>query len=1077
MASWTCISCGNQNPAGTRFCGHCGTPLSGASPAAPDDLVDAETTLRKFVAAPVADLLVESGGRLAGERRLITALFADISGFTSLAERVDTEELLEVIDPILARLSAIVGRYEGYVEKFAGDALLALFGAPIAHEDDAVRALHTGLEMQREIARFRDELPASAGGLTLHVGINSGHGIARVMGGGTRLDYGVLGDAVILAQRLESAAPAGEIYVGETTQSLARGRFEFASVGDLTLKGIERNVPTWRLVGERAASSDVRSSDPHAIVGRDRELRALDGSLDGLLGGAGGMVEIEGEPGVGKSAIVEVLRDRATSRGVRWLESRCLSYGSSIAYRPIAELLRSFAGLHLDDLPADVGPSLERALDAVGLADLLPYFARLLGASTTSATGAASWAAVAALEPEAFQRGLHDALGRWVTTLAAASALVLLVEDVHWADTSSMALLEELAAPERAGRYLLVVTRRPGHDLRMEALRAAAEGRSETLSLSPLDRGSMEALVASRLDGAVPPRGLVDLLNDRTGGNPFFVEEVVRVLLETGVLRRSEGEWLVNDGWDASAVPVTIEGVLSARIDRLPAHARSVLQASAVIGRRIRDGLLRGVLAAEADLDRSIDVLVEARLLERIDDAGAPLLAFHHALVQDVAYGRMLRRQRRDLHRRVAEVAEGLYGSGDDYIDLLARHLYLADAGAKSIDYLVRAADRARRLFANAEAIVDFQRAADVAGRLAAADPAVANRLATIRLDLADLQELTGEYESALAAYEQVAEATGDARAWHGVAAVLRKRGRYGEALATLDRAFAGLAASGQDLRGLWLERGWTLSLEGRLSDSRAALVAGLAASEVVDPLRGRLLVQLARGEIVAGSAADGLAHADEASALFRFSDDPLGLAISDRIAGDALRKIGRVDEARERLLAGLATAERIGSSEELGASLLNLGMVEVDTGRYGGATEAFERAATEFRRSGNLNGVVFAESALADALVRAGEPDAGRTLAERTLGVAREIGNEPVAADVLDTLAQAAAAVGDARSAAERYDEASGAYEAVEEWELAAAKASLAADAWEAIGEMERARDRRSRARVIEERVPTVQP
>ncbi len=477
-----------------------------------------------------------------------------------------------MIDPILARLSAIVGRYEGYVEKFAGDALLALFGAPVAHEDDAVRALHAGLEMQREIARGRDELPAGAGGLTLHIGVNSGHGIARVMGGGTRLDYGVLGDSVIVAQRLQAAAPAGAIYVGETTRTLARERFDFEPVGDLALKGLERTVPAWRLVSERTGRAGEPFLDRHAVVGRDRELMALDASLDRLLDGSGGVVVIEGEPGVGKSTLVGVLHERASSRGARWLETRSLSYGSAIAYRPIAELLRSFAGLRLADPPETVGPALEGSLGSVGLVDLLPYLARLLGATTTSTPGTASMAAVADMEPEAFQRGLHGALGRWLATLAAESPLVVLVEDVHWADSSSLALLEELIAMDRAGPCLFVLTRRPELDPRIEALRAAGDGRSVTVSLSPLDRVSIEALVASRLGGAVPPPGLGDVLHDRTGGNPFFVDEVVRVLLETGVLRPSDGGWLVDDGWDASGVPVTIEGVLAARIDLLPAR-------------------------------------------------------------------------------------------------------------------------------------------------------------------------------------------------------------------------------------------------------------------------------------------------------------------------------------------------------------------------------------------------------------------------------------------------------------------------------------------------------------------------
>src|SRR5919199_4935605 len=237
MATWSCAACGGENPDGMRFCGHCGSPAEApAATAAATPQPDVSDALRSFVTGQVADRLVEAGGRLTEERRLVTALFADISGFTSLAERLDPEQLLEVIDPVVSALSNVVGRYEGFVEKFAGDALLALFGAPVSHEDDAERALVVATEMHRELARMCRDLGPEASGLTLHVGVNSGHGIARILGSEARMDYAVLGDSVILAQRLESAAPPGETYVSELTYKLAEHRFEFEPVGELTLK-------------------------------------------------------------------------------------------------------------------------------------------------------------------------------------------------------------------------------------------------------------------------------------------------------------------------------------------------------------------------------------------------------------------------------------------------------------------------------------------------------------------------------------------------------------------------------------------------------------------------------------------------------------------------------------------------------------------------------------------------------------------------------------------------------------------------------------------------------------------------
>src|SRR5215213_2175440 len=333
MATWTCAACGGENQEGMKFCGHCGTaageaaatepPVPSAAEPSESDIRDA---LRSFVAAPVADRLVEAGGHLPEERRLITALFADVSGFTSLSERLgDPEQLLEVMDPVIRTLSNVVGRYEGYVEKFAGDALLALFGAPVSHEDDADRALLVALEMHRDLDRICSELPQKPE-LTLHVGVNSGHGIARILGSEARMDYGVLGDSVILAQRLESVAPAGTTYVADTTYRLTQSRFDFESVGELTLKGKSEPVHAWRLLGERRAARAA----PSELVGREAELAAITDALEALAQGEGGVVIVTGEPGVGKSRLTTAIRARAEATGIPWLHAHCLSYGAGL---------------------------------------------------------------------------------------------------------------------------------------------------------------------------------------------------------------------------------------------------------------------------------------------------------------------------------------------------------------------------------------------------------------------------------------------------------------------------------------------------------------------------------------------------------------------------------------------------------------------------------------------------------------------------------------------------------------------------------------------------------------------------
>jgi len=307
------------------------------------------------VTASVADRIVEEGGQFQEERRLVTAVFADVSGFTPLADRLDPEELLEVIDPVVSALSSVVGRYEGFVEKFAGDALLALFGAPISHEDDADRALLVALEMHRELARILHALPADASGLTLHVGVNTGHGVARLIGSSVRTDYGVLGDSVVLAQRLEAAAAPGETYVSDSTYRLTADRFEFEPVGELTLKGKAEPVRAWRLIGERQRTERPR----RAIFGRERELARLEEALAAAAAGKATALALVGEPGVGKSTLMEATRARATAQGMRWVHARCLSYGAGLPYWPLADLLRREAAID-SDTPAGIASQAPR---------------------------------------------------------------------------------------------------------------------------------------------------------------------------------------------------------------------------------------------------------------------------------------------------------------------------------------------------------------------------------------------------------------------------------------------------------------------------------------------------------------------------------------------------------------------------------------------------------------------------------------------------------------------------------------------------------------------------------------------
>jgi adenylate cyclase len=965
MADWACAACGSANPEGTRFCGQCGAKAPEAA--------------------------------AAEERRLVTAVFADISGFTPLADRLDPEELLEVIDPVVSALSSVVGRYEGFVEKFAGDALLALFGAPVSHDDDAARALHVALEMHAELERIKDELPEDARGLTLHVGVNSGHGIARIIGSEARTDYAVLGDAVILAQRLESAAPPGETYVSETTVRLAEHLFELEPVGELTLKGKSEPVRAWRLLGARTTTSRPGTS---RMICRERELAALD---DGLRDG--GVVTVTGEPGVGKSRLLDEAQGLAAERGLRWLPARCLSYGAALPYWPFAELLRR------EGAPDD------------------PFVARLLGERGPE------------LEPEAFRRGLHDAIAAWLAGLAPA---VLALEDVHWIDAASRALLGELV---RRGSVTLVLSGRP----EAETVLAELAPQRTRIVLTPLDEAGVAELIGAQL-GEPPPPELAAFIGGRTAGNPFFVQELVRALQESGALAREDERWRMRAGWDARDLPPTIEEVLSGRMDGLSRAAASTLQAASVIGRRSPESLLGAI---GADLG-ALGELVAAGFLHEAQDEDGRVLVFHHALVQDVAYARLLRKQRRTLHGAVAAAAEELYGNGDDTVDLLARHLYLAGAGPKAVKFLLRAAQRARRLYANQEAILHLTRCAEL----------VPEDLELL-LELADLHELVGDYDRALGLYEQVRDATGDVRAWRGLASVHRKRGEYWEALAIVDDAFADRRLTGVDLSALWLEGGWALSLTGRYGPAVDVLTTGLEVGGA-GATGAQLLLELGRAMSVDGDLAGGLERANEARARFEALDDIRGLATALRVIGSIENQLGRPDEAAAALREGLALAERIGIVEEIGGCLINLGMVELERGRLDDAHACNRRAIEEFERVGHGSGRAWGYSNLAWSLTCAGDYEEARTTCEESLAFSRAIGHVATVAETLDTLSvidarteRHAEAAAHAEQAAELFTEMGALPKALDAWERAAS-------AWTSLEDEERARTAAARARSL---------
>ena len=1044
MAGWGCDACAATNVGGTRFCGYCGARRKDRT-AVDSDLV---TALEAIPESTAAERVAE--GADGEERRLVTSLFADVSGFTTLADRLEPDELHEIIAPVIADLAAIGDKYEGFIAKYAGDALLIFFGAPIAHEDDPTRALLTALEMHEQLPEIAARLPADAQGLSLHIGVNTGRVISGRYGGESRSDYSILGDAVILAQRLESVSSGGETFVGESTYQLTKHEFRFEALGEMQLKGKLRPVPAYKLLGRRrsvAISGTALDRPRLPLVGRDDELGVVWSVLDRLAAGRGGLVTVKAEPGVGKSRLLREVREQSGESGVRWYQGRCISYGSGLPYHPYVDLLRQVTGVRPEDDPAVGLGRLEAALEGAA-DDALPYFASLLGLPGGSPVGGGEMA------PEAFRRGLHAGMRSWLSALARRGPVVFALEDLHWADSASVALTAELQTLCSGAAVAFVATARPEGSEVLDGLTAAAgDGVARSIDLQPLDATAMRALLAALL-GTTPPIELSAVVAERAQGNPLFVEEMVRSLQEGGDLYEIHGRWRLKAGWDSSAVPETVERVLASRIDRLPASETAVLQQAAVVGRVVPISFAELLLADIEDAASSLDQLVARGLLDRTVFIGEPAVMFSHALVQEVAYDRLLKRVRRDLHLKVADIAEARWGDGDEVIDLLARQLYLGEAGDRAVDALVRAGQRAKRLYANDTAIEHLRRAVEIA-----VDPEVV-------LALAEVEELAGHLGAAEDLYRELLP-TNDARAVTGLSAVLRKRSEYDAAVAVVDQALDA-EWSVTDRAALVLERS-TAIFSTRMPEVVADLAGVVVQLEAVDhPIRGQVLLTLARGEQALGRVTEATAHASGAvNCLDRAGDLPR-LASALRVLGGCAAAAGEVGEAVALLRRALHVAQQVGSAEESAAALLNLGWALEKSGDITEAIECDRQAILAFEQAGLEGGRANANVNLAEHLLLAERLEEAVVQAERCIEIGRAIGFDPIVAEALDTLSTALLKQGLIDDALHRADEAVCAFLSLGQENRATQRLESAAELLDEKNATERAEALRARARSI---------
>ena len=695
-----CPSCGAELRATARFCDACGHSLAEPSKVSP--MADP----RSYIPADLAAKIVRDRAALEGERRTVTVLFADASGFTSVSERLDEEQVYALMQDCFALMMDSVHGNEGTITQFLGDGVMALFGAPIAHEDSALRAVAAALDMQTSLEQHAAEVMERHGiEFRFRVGLNSGPVVVGKIGENLDMDYTALGDTVNLAARMQQLAEPGCVYMPESTYRLVRDYIECETLGDLMVKGKAEAVGAYKALSRKSVRTRFEAAAKRGLtpfVGRDQELAKR---------GQGQVVFVSGEAGIGKSRLLLEFHLSASDGDLTWLEGHCISHGRNMPYLPVIDILKRNFDVEEGHLDSDIIARVDE-----GAADwdewssaTIPYLKYLLNVDSGDAS-------VPIMDPMERRAGIIDGFRAVLLEASRHRPLVVLVEDLHWVDQQSEQALSAVVDLVATAPILLVLSYRPGY-----AYSLGEKTYYSRLALGHLPSEERGAMVEGVLQVATLPSQVSSLIIAKGEGNPFYIKEVTKSLVESGVLRKTDGTYSVEGAIDQIRVPHTIQEVILGRIDRLERPAKDAIQLASVFGREFTVRLLDRISGIKGGLE---ELLTQLKTLELIyEKAFRPELSymFKHALTHDVAYSTLLVERRTALHRLIGASVEELYLDRlPKHYGTLAHHYYEGQEWDKALEYLVKSAQKAAASFANRDALTYFDRALEVGDRMGA---------------------------------------------------------------------------------------------------------------------------------------------------------------------------------------------------------------------------------------------------------------------------------------------------------------------------------------------------------------------
>lgn len=834
-----CGQCGAEVAPGKAFCGSCGARLE-SSP-------DVASAPADYTPAHLARRILRSREALEGERKQVTVLFCDIVDSTGLAEQLGPEATHRLLSRFFETALTEVHRFEGTISNFLGDGFMALLGVPLTHEDHARRAVLAALAVRERLAEELADAGGRAGTPQVRMGLNTGTVVVASIGDDLQMDYTAIGDTTNVAARLQALAAPGEILISESTERLVRGYVRLDEIGPMSLRGKREPITVYRLLGPGRRRSPLEGVPARALsrfVGRERQLGVLREVFAQAEEGEGQLVGVVGEPGIGKSRLLYEFRQTLTARMVTYLEGRCLSYGAAIPYLPVLDILRQNCGIEADDDGRTVANRVDEALAEVGMAidDWRAYLLHLFGVREGTDS-------LASLSPEAIKSRTFETLRQMSLAGSKKRPIIFVVEDLHWIDSTSEEFLASLAESCSGAAIMLLTTYRPGY--RPPWMERSYATQPPLRQLRPDDAMS---IVRSVL-GEEVTAPLAQVIVQRAEGNAFFLEELSRAVGDQG------------DRAEEAPVPETVQGVLMARIDRLPEAPRRVLQIASVLGREFSLRLLGAIWEGPGALEPHLLDLKRLEFVYERPGAGERVYVFKHALTQDVAYESMLLERRQALHEDTARAIEELHpGRLDEVEDRLAHHWSKTERSREAVAWLGRFAETSLRRHSHAEASRALREALRHAERLPEAERD--RRVAELTLQTANSLYFLGDLEGTrtlLLDVQARVEALGDP------------------------------ALSGP--RHFWLAHTYShLGLEGVDGHARQAILEGERCGD--RGTSGRAHMVLSRECMWTGRFPEGIQHGEQAVALLEVAEEHWWLAQSHFYLGMNLLMIGEFDRA-----------------------------------------------------------------------------------------------------------------------------------------------------------------------------------